>query len=346
MTLALTIVSRHGIWQSSDMRLLNVSTGRSAPDGSTKQFRLELHDGVALVTYAGVGQLHGTHVSNLVVDLLRGQQRTLNGTLEALVAVANERIASELYHLPPDYRIHTFAIGSFRDDKPVFAEVRNVDIISQSAHSTTLKLRADFTSSKITIGDCEGIASIAGAKGFVRQQDRALLHSLRARKPHLHEDRRAVLATVNEHTARNAPRIVSRECWTWHATGHREQEPEAPKAFTWGGTVPASSNPRTLTHGFDFHAAMASMMEHLQRISTLPGDTGYINHFSEAVERGMRLAIRLEIGLRIHHAQTRARGTVRIDPVPGGDMNDIGIAWDADPSTVVIEHRGAIIPDH
>src|ERR1039457_6577843 len=105
MTLALTIVSHHGIWQSSDMRLYDTNAGRPLPDPSVKQFRLMFsNDNVALVTYTGIGRIGSSHVSDLMVDLLRGQPRTFDQTLDALIAFGNERLIPVLAHMHPNYR--------------------------------------------------------------------------------------------------------------------------------------------------------------------------------------------------------------------------------------------------
>ncbi|HEX6539206.1 MAG TPA: hypothetical protein VF155_08505 [Candidatus Dormibacteraeota bacterium] len=346
MTLALTVVSRHGIWQSSDIRLYDAVAQKPARDRSTKQFRLELQDGVALATYAGVGRLGTTHVSDLIVDLLRGQQRTIHGTLAALAAVANDRIAPVLRGLPPKYRMHVFVLGAFRQGAPLLGEVRNVDVIRQTAAQTWVTPRSDFTVSITPIGDREGIASIAGMRSSVPPGGLALLNRLSARKPRKNEDRLAVLASINEWTSRIAPELVSRECWTWHATGRWEKRPEEPRAFAWGGNMPTSSRPRVLTHGLDFHAMMESMSQFMKSTQAKFGEPDYVAGMSEASRRGLELARRLEPGLHIHDEATGRRGIVTLDPVPGGEVNDIGIGWDSNPTTTEIVNRASIVVDY
>jgi hypothetical protein len=118
MTLALTIVSHHGIWQSSDMRLYDTNAGRPLLDGSVKQFRLMFfNEDVALVTFTGIGRIGSSHVSDMIVDLLRGQPRTFDQTLSVLMAFANERLIPVLAHMFPIFRFHAFTIGAFSEGR-------------------------------------------------------------------------------------------------------------------------------------------------------------------------------------------------------------------------------------
>jgi hypothetical protein len=59
MTLCIAIVSRYGVWMTSDMRLVNINTGEAQTELSTKQFVFKTTDGIATVSYAGIGRLAG-----------------------------------------------------------------------------------------------------------------------------------------------------------------------------------------------------------------------------------------------------------------------------------------------
>ena len=120
MTLIMTVVSRAGIWQSSDHRL----SARTQPyrDPSIKHVRLDCTDGKALLAYAGIGRVGDTHISDWVRRLLRGKRRSIHEALHTLVECSTARLApiSARANLP-----HTFAVGAFRDGDPRLYVITN-----------------------------------------------------------------------------------------------------------------------------------------------------------------------------------------------------------------------------
>jgi hypothetical protein len=344
MTLALTIVSQHGIWQSSDMRLFDVNAGRPLRDGSVKQFRLVFQDGgVALVAFAGIGRVGTTHVSDLMFDLLRGQPRTFDQTLTALVALGNEHLIPILAAIPPDYRAHVFTIGAFSGGGPIYAEITNVDVIGRSTARVVVQPRSDFRLAWRRPAPGDGITSPAGGQ-FMSPADLALLGRVSARKPARDADYLALLAGITRRTGRRASRVVSPECWTWHAGPTRDptKAPEEPTPFTWGAAMPSTSKPRTLIMGIDFEIALQEM---IHAMSAYAGTLPPPGVFSDASQRGMTKAMSYAPGLRIHHATTGAKGRVVADPGPLLGSNDMEVAWDNDPTHPVMVPRSDIDAD-
>ncbi len=342
MTLALTIVSHHGIWQSSDMRLYDTNAGRPLPDASVKQFRLMFfNDDVALVTFAGIGRIGSSHVSDMMVNLLRGQPRTFDQTLGALIAFANERLIPALAHIPPKYRFHVFTVGAFSGGGPIYAEITNIDN-NRGAGGVTWRPRADFRLAWRRPNEGEGIAAPAGAQ-FMSKEDLALLQRVCRRTPAKDADYLALLAGVNRRTSQRYPDMVSPECWALHAGRKRDprKAPEEPTPFAWGGSMPNTSKPRTLTNGIDFEEALREMANAMNSYgeSLPPPDI-----FQEASTRGLSRAMHFEPGHRVRHAKTGTTGRIVFDPGPAGPgSSDMEIAWNHDPTHPVLVDRKDVI---
>ena len=85
MTLTMTIVAPWGVWQCADHRLIWIDGGKvtDREDFSVKHMAVRCPDGVALITYSGIGALdRKLHVSDWMRELVRGDnRRTVDGTL-------------------------------------------------------------------------------------------------------------------------------------------------------------------------------------------------------------------------------------------------------------------------
>src|SRR5688500_3582378 len=84
MTLVITIVAPWGVWQCSDHRLTNPTTGKSADDFAVKQFSVTCPDGVALIAYTGLGRIGPQYVSDWIGKVLQGEVRTLQQSFQKL----------------------------------------------------------------------------------------------------------------------------------------------------------------------------------------------------------------------------------------------------------------------
>jgi hypothetical protein len=61
VSLNLTIINQHGMWQCSDHRLVNTTTWRVEDDDSVKQVTLRCQDGTAVIAYGRLDSLARIH---------------------------------------------------------------------------------------------------------------------------------------------------------------------------------------------------------------------------------------------------------------------------------------------
>ncbi|MGO8686634.1 MAG: hypothetical protein ACLQT7_05520 [Candidatus Dormibacteria bacterium] len=335
-------MSHHGIWQSSDLRLYDANAGRRIRDPTVKQFRLVFDDGgVALVTYTGVGRIGSKHVSDWVLDMLRGERRNFDQSLAAIVALANDRLLPELRSFPPRYRLHAFTVGAFSGG-PIYAEVNNADVAQAGgAAGLVSKPLPDFRLAWRRPAEGEGIASPAGA-AFMAPGDVELLARVCARRPGRDADFLRLLAAMTRRAAGRFPEMVSPECWALHAAPTRDPQhaPEEPTPFAWGTPMPSTSKPRTLTMGIDFEVALTAMTDLMGRY---PGGRPPAPEFQEAAMRGLARAMSYEPGLRVRHLSTGVTGRVISDRGPGPWPEEVEVAWDTDPGRPVVVARADVI---
>jgi hypothetical protein len=95
MTFTLTLISQHGIWQSSDQRLTDPKTNRVEDDYSSKHVGFRCPDGAALLTYAGVGRAFGVHISDWIREFTRGESQSVDQTLIQIRQRATEDLGEE-----------------------------------------------------------------------------------------------------------------------------------------------------------------------------------------------------------------------------------------------------------
>jgi hypothetical protein len=122
VTLNLTIINPWGIWQSSDLRLVDPATWKLVDDYSIKHVNFRCRDGDALLAYAGAGRVHEVDLSDWIRETLRGEIRTLNETFVALRENATRDLAPLLR---PRGVLHMFSVGAFRNGQPWVAQIRN-----------------------------------------------------------------------------------------------------------------------------------------------------------------------------------------------------------------------------
>lgn len=123
MTLIISIIKPDGIWQSADYRLTVEKTGRVITDRSVKQLVDQPYpDGgqCALISYTGIGRLprEERSVSKWLIQSLRGRQRPVFDSLDAIARLATERIGN----VSP----HWFVAAGFRRREPWFAKITNM----------------------------------------------------------------------------------------------------------------------------------------------------------------------------------------------------------------------------
>src|SRR5205823_7469648 len=72
MTLNMSIVSKHFIAQSSDLRLTDPKTGKIVEDASPKQVGAVYFDWRAVIGYSGPARLDGQPTHTWIADLISG----------------------------------------------------------------------------------------------------------------------------------------------------------------------------------------------------------------------------------------------------------------------------------
>jgi hypothetical protein len=219
MTLIMSIIKpEQGVWQSADHRL----TPKLKPkyDDARKQVALRCRDGSALLSYTGLAFCWPGHlpVSDLIRQLLRGDNRPVEGHLDVLRAgldryVARTRFSDEMLI------IHVVAFigggvnknGETVPGKPWLFEIANREKDPDGSLQPTPQGRFTFKRVEVT-----GPVWAIGGSGqdFLSAADAAELDAALQDPPgtrDLHE----LLAAVNRRIARDPASGVSPWCQTW-----------------------------------------------------------------------------------------------------------------------------------
>jgi len=127
MTFAVVLSSRTAIWACADRQL---TVRQSAPHSSKAGVKItciETSDGMALLTYAGIGRVHDTQVSRWVYRTLRGINMSLERSLEHVWSAGQRRL---LGHARRAGTGHLFIASAIRDGKHY---VYVIDLLKQDA---------------------------------------------------------------------------------------------------------------------------------------------------------------------------------------------------------------------
>lgn len=121
MTLVITVVTHHGLWQSTDHQLTQVGA-EALPDPSVKHIYLEAEDGKALIAYAGIGKVRNMQISEWVRSVLHGRKRNLVSHMSVLREAANRKLLpiSKATGTP-----HTFSIAAYENSQPTLYLITN-----------------------------------------------------------------------------------------------------------------------------------------------------------------------------------------------------------------------------
>lgn len=208
MTLNLTIVSPHGVWQSSDCRLTDIRTGALVEERSVKHLHLRCPDGTAMIAYAGVGRVNGVEISDWLRELVRGETRGLDDTLILIRESATRDLGPYVerrYH-------HMFSIGAFLGGRPWIIQIRNFAAINASKIGPPIR---EFQTVAEAISG-PGRPFVFGAHEAVSPRDRAILLKAAARRPRKPADFRRLLAGINRRAAAHPTHghLISRHCLT------------------------------------------------------------------------------------------------------------------------------------
>jgi hypothetical protein len=333
VTLAITIVSHHGIWQSADTRLYDVLAKRPLTDASVKQWIFMTADGIATVAYAGLGRLdHDLHVSDLMVRLLRGEERNLRDTLLAVKGFANERLGPIAWH----HRMpHSFNVGAFVSASTYAAEISNQQVIKFGYPKNVTRLQQSFEIQPVTVGK-SGRVLFAGMRSRVKASDAANLAMAADACPRSYRDYMKLLAAITERVARRVPDYVSGQC---HVVYIRRPPlpdsvpPSETEAFGWAQPPSMTVGPSVLLHGIDITSMMNPILLQLEA-GKHPHEVSF-----EIADAG----IALEPGVPVVDVTSGRIGRVESDPYPGGAVNDAGVRWDDAPGEVVVARKNTFV---
>ena len=120
MTLAITVISYHGVWQATDHRLSRA--GKTVADDSIKHVKLLARDGQAVLAYAGVGRVGKIDISDWVRKLLRGDFRTLGDQVNILCGALTRKLTEDCRRTRTPL---TFSIGGFESGVPTLYIISN-----------------------------------------------------------------------------------------------------------------------------------------------------------------------------------------------------------------------------
>ena len=206
MTFTVTIINDHGVWQSSDFRLLDPSNGTCADEFSIKQMDFVCKDGCFSITYAGVGRVFDIHLTDWMRKLTRGESRTVDETLVMIRESATQDLAPVLLKARPRPIEHAFCIGAFVAGTPWAVNIVNsrMDGIVLP-HFETIGQRVP-----------QGLGGFMAWPRYASDKDMALLQRLCGKKPRKSHEFFEILARVNRRvSSRNVSRgSVSEHCVT------------------------------------------------------------------------------------------------------------------------------------
>lgn len=232
MTLNITLINQHGIWQCSDNRLVDLVTGATLVDNSMKHVALRCPDGVALIAYAGIGLMKpDIEISDWIREILRGETRTVDESLVFIREAATRDLGPALagrYH-------HMFTVGAFLNGKPWLAQIRNFSVPSPLSPGPPLP---EF----MTVAErvpSSGVVSTFGAS--VSSRDGKRLDRIANRRPRKPKQFMDLLASVSQATAKKLSKTVSPHCLVTYAppTG----EPLKALFYAAGGPPSAKASP-------------------------------------------------------------------------------------------------------
>ncbi len=240
MTLAMTLVAPWGICQSSDCR--NTKTGHPpglVDDWSPKCLSLHAQDGVALISYTGIGAFTDGAKRVIMSDWVNDTLRSAGATL----ADSYERIRGEATTLFQEFArtatptAHIFSIGAFVGEDPCYVEIHN---IAGCDPNGTPHASSEFVISGGRLEKPDVFFRGSGSKA-VREEDQQLLRAHLRAEPERPEDLMAIFAEVNKRASESVFHgwAISAACHTaWKPPQGRNRGGGKQQYFGWGQQAP------------------------------------------------------------------------------------------------------------
>jgi hypothetical protein len=208
VTLLLGIVTPWGAWMTSDHRLTRLPGGQLITDTSVKHVGIKASNGIAVVTYTGIGRVGNEDMSDWLRTTLRGENRALEDTAELIATRASERFG----RLALQARVvHAFAMAAFRGGQAFLVTIANTDT---PLNVSSPKLRLDFLVTPMRVLHPQRVYGGGGLLA-VTPEDRDLLARASGKRPRRPEEFLGLLAAVNRRAARSGrpgSRTMSAAC--------------------------------------------------------------------------------------------------------------------------------------
>src|SRR5829696_3343671 len=143
MTLNITLLTAHAIYQSADFRLTNADTGATITDASTKLVTLQYFQWDGFVTYTGVGRWLGRDIADWLVEWLTGLEDASPQDVAQRIGERATGLLNEIARSTRIRHLHTFALAAFWQDRPhvwVISNFENCTGLSSPRPSSTFSI--------------------------------------------------------------------------------------------------------------------------------------------------------------------------------------------------------------
>ena len=208
MTLNVTVLTSHCIYQSADYRLKDLQTNTTTDFQTQKVFIVNAFEWSATVCFTGVGRTRNPNLN--VHEWLSGQLGLvqMNDPFERLIDELL-KAKSWLSAVPAPQNKHSFSVGAFLGSKPVFVLISNFE--RPSGHKLS---KASKSLSVFEVRVNKPKVFVPGLTHAVTREERNRLRALAAQNP-APERMHSLLAEVNRNAARRIDSI-SPACFTTH----------------------------------------------------------------------------------------------------------------------------------
>jgi len=212
MTLNITLITSQGFYQSSDFRLVDLSTNQPCDDHSNKSVPISYPSWLGSLTYTGIGSWDHHETSELVASWLLGTNDPTPFEVAEIVREQAQKLFVVIHRQLRKPQRHSFVLTDFHEARAELYVISNF----QNAYGSITKVPGtvfEVTSQYVKAGGAPRLV-ITGVSGAVtRLQREHLLHLARKHPDDPARIRRA-LRTVNAiaSKSRESQGWISPEC--------------------------------------------------------------------------------------------------------------------------------------
>jgi hypothetical protein len=193
----LGLATPNGFWLSSDYRLTNLYTGTLVDDWSPKSITVTCPDGIAIVTFSGVGKIGPRNTSHWLTRILEGTQRTLNESIEHIRDTATADFNKLCWTRRPECK-HLFLVAAFQRGAPWIAAITNVQ---PEDWRTPRPPMGHFVVTDVQRVEKPNIIMFGIREAVQLERDKDLLRRARHVRPRNPAEYLRLLATINRRAA-------------------------------------------------------------------------------------------------------------------------------------------------